>query len=271
MATPQQEQALEWVRIKRKRGLGSRFHNIAEGDFYDQLCERIEAPDLIDQQRTYTCGPATFIRGIAKKRPLLYAQFACKMFVFGEAAIGDFKIKATEEVLTVRNDSDAMLDMGAADWVVLASIRISKNFVLKDIGTMAGGATFAVNINYWFKQAGFKSVNKTNLLRPKSWENWEEACRRCRDDEMVCMWMNTNMFEHSSEFSASFPSARCADRSWYPDHWVGLIGVRSSRNPVDVDLFSWGQQGKLVFVQADETNFIRHHYGFVAADPLLHP
>jgi hypothetical protein len=128
-----------------------------------------------------------------------------------------------------------------------------------------------MNIDYWVKQAGFQSTNKTSLLSAEGWDNWAEACRRCSNDEMVCMWMHTNMFKKSRVFSAMFQQARCANRSYYPDHWVGLVRVRSVRNPVDVDLFSWGTTGVLKYEQADEANFIRHYYGFVSADPFLRP
>lgn len=269
MPSPQQEQAIQWVSIKRKRGYGTRFHLVDEDAFYDGLIERILKPNRINQQETYTCGPATFIRAIAEKRPLVYAKFACNLFAFGEAQIDDFAIKAYDAVLTARTDQ--MLGMAPVDWVVLGSIRTSKNFLLTDIGTMPGGATFAMNIDYWFKQAGFRSTNKTSLITAEGWSNWTEACQRCANDEMVCIWMHTNMFENSMVFSGMFPSARCANRSYYPDHWVGLTQVRSVRDPVDVDLYSWGTTGRLRYDQDEEADFIRHYYGFVSADPFLRP
>lgn len=148
-------------------------------------------------------------RRSARVGPLIRSKW--NLFAFGEAAIDEFKITAYEKVLTARPDE--MLDMHPVDGVVLGSIRTSKNFVLDDIGTMPGGATFAMNIDYWFKQAGFQSTNKTSLLSAEGWDNWAEAGRRCSNDEMVCMWMHTNMFKKSRVFSAMFQQARCATRS----------------------------------------------------------
>src|SRR5262249_43790847 len=188
MPTPMQEQAIKWVRAKESSGHGTRFHQLPPGPFYQEVVDRIENPELINQEETYTCGPATFVYGLARKRPLVYAKFTCNLYAFGWATINQFKIVAPEDVLTVQNNTVDRLGMCSADWVALASLRRSKNWVLTDIGTLAGGATVAMSLEFWFKEAGFRDVvNDTNFFTAKGWDNWAEACRLCNNDHIVCV------------------------------------------------------------------------------------
>jgi hypothetical protein len=268
MPTPMQDQAIKWVEVKSRSHHGTRFHQLPPADFYAEVIDRIKDPEVINQNQTYTCGPAAMLYGLARKRPLQYAKFVCNLYAFGEAALNDYKIVAPDDVLAVRNTPDAMRDMCSADWVALASMRCAKNWVFSDIGTLRGGATFAGSLETWFTEAGFRDVaNDTSFVSARGWDNWAEACRRCNNDGIVCVWMHTNMFDKSATFKAMFPQADCTNRSWYPDHWVGLHEVISVRNPVKVKLFSWGTTGTVKYPQADEDNFIRHYYGHVSADP----
>jgi len=262
----EQKEALDWVNKKEQKRDNPRFHNFPEATFYQEVRDRINNPERISQQQTYTCGPAAMLYGLAKKQPQVYAKFVCNLYAFGEATIGHMRIVAPTDVLATQDNDDARQGMRSADWVAVASLRRSKNWVFTDLSTLRGGGTFAYTLRSWFEEAGFTAVNDTTLVTASTWENWTDACTRCNNGEIVCIWMHSNMLEKAPDLNKWIDYAGVAsNRSIFPNHWVGLAEVKSIRNPVKVVFFSWGHLGTLEFSQAEEANFIRHYYGFVSA------
>lgn len=253
MPTPSQQTAIDWARRFVDNGVGRVFFNINPANFLNDLQDRIEHPEKINQQKAAVCGPATFLYGMALKGPLRYSMFACNLFMFGSARLGKLKIVASDDV---RGAAPLHL-MSAADWVTLASLRLDRNWFFKDpsnLKSCLSGVTLPQSLAKWFRKAGYRTSNSTNLLATKSWTNWQRACNRFTNGEIVCLFINANMLkEHPSTISTT------------PNHWVGLKLVRTVRNPVDVKVFTYGISQQLYFATAREHLFKRHYYGYVSA------
>jgi hypothetical protein len=90
----------------------------------------------------------------------------------------------------------------------------------------------------------------------QDWDNWDRACDlHQRQSAIVCVFINTDMLDGRT----------CGNRSYAPNHWVALANVRSRRNPVDIDFFTWGGTMPVKVDQAHEHDFQRHYYGYVSA------
>ena len=99
--------------------------------------------------------------GLVRSHPEQYAAFACHLFMFGAARLNDLVIKAPE---SVKGAALHTLGMSAADWVTLASLRRSKNWMWRDLSTLRAGLTWPLALKKWFNQAGFEAHSHTSLL-----------------------------------------------------------------------------------------------------------
>lgn len=255
MPTPNQQTAIDWARRFVDNGVGRVFFNINPANFLNDLQNRIEHPEGINQQHAAVCGPATFLYGMALKGPLRYSMFACNLFMLGSARLGNLNIVASADV----RGAAPLHGISAADWVTLASLRIDRNWFFKDPSnlnqTFWTGVTWPGDLAKWFSKAGYHSTNRANLLLTKGWTNWQRACNRFTNGEIVCLFINTNMlYAHLQN-----------TKSTTPNHWVGLANVRTQRNPVDVDIFTYGGVQRVLFTNVNEGNFKRHYYGYVSA------
>lgn len=262
--TPHQQAIINWTR-SWVTDAGKVFQNIDADDFLDDLARRIENPSLIYQGHGQVCGPAAFMYGLARSHPEQYAAFACHLFMYGEARLNDLLIKAPDSVKGKAPDlNDGLLDMSAVDWVTLASLRRSKNWMWRDLSTLRAGLTWPLALKKWFNQAGFEAHSHTTLVTAQSWQNWDDACNMFQTQHaIVCVFINTNMLP---DYAGHYPHA--GDRSSAPNHWVTLANVHSRRNPVHVDFFTYGRTDVIYFEQSEEHNFQRHYYGYVSAVPL---
>jgi hypothetical protein len=251
--------AIDWARQFVGNGDGRVFFRIDANDFLNELEARINNPKKIFQADAAVCGPATFLYGLARHRPFGYAHFACWLFMRGSARLGNLNIVAPDNV----KNTAALHGMGAADWVTLASLRLARNWVFTEPQNLNKvfftGVTWPASLTWWLSKAGYNATNRANLTITKGWTNWQRACRRHNNGEIVCMFINTNMLSSSLAVRGT--------KSSTPNHWIGLANIISERKPVNVEVFTWGDLRTFTFTAAEERNFKRHYYGYVSAKP----
>jgi hypothetical protein len=250
--TPHQQAIIHWA-TNWVNDAGKVFQNIPAARFLNDLADRIVDPRLIDQRHGQVCGPAAFMYGLVRSHPEQYAAFACHLFMFGAAQLNDLHIKAPD---SVKGAALHTLGMSTADWVTLASLRRSKNWMWRDLSTLRAGLTWPLALKKWFNQAGFEAHSHTSLVSAQDWDNWDRACDLYEtQNAIVCVFINTHMLD----------ARTCGERSYAPNHWVALANIRSRRNPVDIDFFTWGGTMPVRYDQAHEHDFRRHYYGYVSA------
>lgn len=233
---------------------GRVFFNILPNVFLTDLVSRIEHPETIDQRNAAVCGPAAFLRGLAVKDPVRYANFACKLYVLGSAKLGDLTIVASEKVKNAHIGHRH--NISPADWVTLASLRLSRNWFYKNPDklneTFLTGVTWPAALADWFSQMGYDSTNRANLYMTKGFTNWGRACVRFGNGEIVCLFINTNMIDQPTVKSKT------------PNHWVGLSNVISN-DPPKFEIFTWGGLRTITFTAMNKNNFTMNYYGYVSA------
>src|SRR5207249_1998879 len=119
------------------------------------------------------CGAASVTFELAKADPVAYTQAAIGLYDSGEGTIRSLKIKPSA---TLRQGT---LPSGnnAADWLVLASLRDSENWVFTYKGT--GGwwddlkaMQLPHTVAEWMRKFGYSDIhNETNLGFCKDWDN----------------------------------------------------------------------------------------------------
>jgi hypothetical protein len=243
-------------------------HEVAVG-----LLARVANPGIIRQGYSSLCGPVALLFNVASDRPAAYAKFAIDLYEKGRAKIGRLEIKPGADMRNYLppdfiTDDDGVVhsvNVHQADWLTMASIRDSENFLLDydSVEDEVAGITTAGGLAHWFRQAGYRNVADHTVLVDHgsiTWETVEHANRLLKDHRIVLL-INSNLLEAKNQTT----SGSIADR-----HWVVLREpFKRSNGFVTGKVFTWGE-GEYKIPQGaplSESDFFRHFFGFVSAKP----
>ena len=267
--------AIGLVNDFRARGL-CMWGTIRRDALADGLVVRINDPKQISSAASQLCGAASVIYNLAQADPSAYAQLAIDLFEKGEGKVKSLTIKPSADLrkTAVPGGNDP------ADWIVLASLRDSENWLFTYHGDgrwnipVLGSADDAKAIQMphtvaaWFTSFGYSDVkNVTNLLFTKDWDDVGDADKLYRSGYKVCLFISANMLSAATQ----------ADASTLPDHWVVMASpVLSSTIHLDptatisATVYTWGavrdvheNPSKKMTVK----QFLSNFYGYVAAKP----
>lgn len=264
------ESAIALVNQFVASGIGRSWPNIDRAALAAGLIERINDPNRINQGGTPLCGPASLIRSVAIGNSDAYARAAIDLYTSGRARINNLDIRPGDAVLNAPVPSGT----SPADWMMLASLRDSDNWLLSTAGFFANGAagvTIPPTIETWFRNAGFTQiVNRTSLTGGdiplvKSL-HVQEASRLFTQGYNVAMLIDADLLETGTQNDIF---------SMYPDHWVVLASriaaggsTNYAANMEPFRVFTWG---RLMSVPVNPATpliyerFLTKFYGFVAA------
>ena len=267
--------AIGLVNDFRTRGLcmwgAIRREQLAEG-----LIVRINDPKQISSAASQLCGAASVVYNLAEADPSAYAKLAIDLFEKAEGKVKSLTIKPSADLrkTAVPGGNDA------ADWIVLASLRDSENWLFTYHGDgrwnipYIGSADDAKAIQMphtvaaWFTSFGYSDVkNVTNLLFTKDWDDVRDADRLYRSGYKVSLFISANILKTATQ----------GDASTVPDHWVVMASpVLSSTIHLDpaatisATVYTWGgvrdvheNPSKKMTVK----QFLGNFYGYVAAKP----
>jgi hypothetical protein len=254
-----QDDAKQMVDEFAARTSGSLWIHINRADVAAGLKERIDDPDKIDQADCNLCGPADYCWDLASDKPKLYAQLGIDLYEKASALIGSLKVKPTKDLLNHYLPSTSTIN--AADWVTMASIRDSDNWIIdfQSESDAAAGITMPHSLTSWFKDTGYtKVVNDTNVYFSKNLACAKEASRLRGDGYRVCLFINANMIDVKTQ----------DDSSTTPDHWVMLTSAMTITGTTSIKfrIYTWGSErdvpssGTLTVA-----HFLDNFYGYVAA------
>lgn len=256
------EDALALITSFESSGKNGMWVNIAPGDVTKALRERVDKPEAINQGGSMLCGPAAFAYNLAKHQPDQYVKAVTDLYLVGTAVIGTLFIKPKTNLIFARFQGG----INAADWILLASLRDSSNwlFDITDIGDLLGAPTAPYSMRSWLEGMGYTDiVDETNLFFTKDLKNLRRASRRFDRSYKVFLFINSNVLEKPE-----------ADFSVAPDHWVMLLsGVQIDGPPLEslqklkFRLYSWGEEQDLP--DGDPAGlavpkFLPYYYGHIA-------
>src|SRR5262249_9615719 len=133
------------------------FKQLHRATVASELRARVDNPFLINQgAKAGICGPASIAFEIMRARPFTYCNAVSRLFQFGFTWLDSWKIAPDDDLLKAACPKS----VAEADWVMLASIRDSENWLLDfhdDDSTWAED-THLSEIKDWMKKAGFTDI-----------------------------------------------------------------------------------------------------------------
>lgn len=238
--------------------------HITRADLAAGLKERIDDPDKINQSDTSLCGPADFCWDLASDWPKVYAKMGIDLWEKGVAYAGKHKIEPGKDLK--KHFRPPTSTINAADWVTMASIRDSDNWILdyESTSDKTSAITMPHSLASWLKDTGYTKVeNDTNVYFSKDWKCASEASRLKGDGYRVCLFINADMLVVKTQ----------DDSSTTPDHWVilksamTLTGAAGDKKAtIKFSVFTWGSERAVPTTGLLKLpSFLDNFYGYVAA------
>jgi len=268
--------AIGLVNDFRTRGLCA-WGAIRRDALADGLVVRINDPKQISSAASQLCGAASLVYNLAEADPSAYAKLAIDLFEKGEGKVKSLTIEPSADLrkTAVPGGNDP------ADWIVLASLRDSENWLFTYHGDErwkipysdsslddAKAIQMPHTVASWFTSFGYSDVkNVTNLLTTKDWDDVKDVDRLYRSGYKVSLFINANMLF----------TAKQGNHGWPPDHWVGMASPILSSTihsdptaTISATVYTWGEVRD---VHEDPSKkmtvkqFLENFYGYVAAKP----
>ena len=244
----------------RKLGRGQ-WPNLDRDEVGIGIIIRVAYPGTLDQNQTNLCGPAALVFNVLRDRPGTYAAFACDMYDKGEGVLYKLPIKPKADL---RHAAPSSSDIAPVDWLALASIRNSNDWVIHydSTGGEFSGVTTPMELAYWFDQAGYTDVREdANFFRhQRDTDNMKEANRLLAAGYHVVLLIGSNMVDGHQTQSSDIRD----------DHWVVLQSEMKLENgEVTFHIYTWGDGYREVPLSGALTldDFLMNYYGYVAAKP----
>jgi hypothetical protein len=239
---------------------GGAFVNIRREAVAAGLHVRIDDPYKIDQKGASLCGPAALVVELAKDEPTTYAEYVVALYENGEAHLGRLHVRAGTDLKNYALPTDGTAP-DPADWIALASLRDSTNWILdyQEVGNQVAGITTPGNMAQWVRDLGYtKVIDKTFCPWDQKSKNlWEAAVRHEANGYKVFLLINAGMLD-SDPKERSYGS---------PNHWVLLISAQiTNEGDAKLQIYTWGDKRMVPPHGMLPAAVVRTYYfGFVAA------
>jgi hypothetical protein len=226
------------------------------------LLLRIARPGLLNQGEASLCGPAALMFGLAADNPLAYVVFARDLYEKGQAKLYRLTVEPGKDCRTYAPSSGAI---DPVDWLTMASIRDSENYLLDydTVDKQVAGITTPGELARWFSKSGYSDVrDQTNLKFSKGVGTIDDANRLFEQGYRICLFISANMLKESEQADEGSVLTR---------HWViQRSPIDRTNGKVKLQVFSWGEGSYQIPNGATDlplSQFIDNFYGFVAAKP----
>jgi hypothetical protein len=243
-----------------ERSGSARFPQLDRYEVGVGLLMRIANPSLIKQDQASLCGPAALLFSEAADSPAAYAKFAIDLYEKGKAKLNRLEIEPGEDVRRYRPHAT----MDHVDWLTLASLRDSENWLLDydNADKEFAGITLPGELADWFRRAGYSKVEQdANLVDSMGVGEINDANRLFADNYRVCLFIGTNIL---------YPN-KLTQHSTTAEHWaVQRKKIDVAGGNVSFQVFTWGE-GEYAVPPAGKTlalgDFLGNFYGYVAGKP----
>lgn len=246
--------------FEQKPGQFGWFTKVKRKDVADGLRDRVEHPEMINTAHVNLCGPGALAYALCRDNPRGYATFATTLYDKGRADLGSLNVSPSVNLRVSNPPADKV---NAADWIVLAGIRDSENFIT-DFSTADagfGGITLPGALKDWFVSCGYSDViEECSVVFTKDEAHARRANLLLSQGYRIALFINAQMLEPDS----------MNDWSSIATHWVMLNDPFTiTNNTVKFTCFTWGDGNRSVPQTGTLTldGFENNYYGFVAAKP----
>ncbi|WP_243701481.1 hypothetical protein [Sodalis ligni] len=220
--------------------------------------------DYPTQGDTSLCGSAAFFYCLQMDRPDVYAQAARELRRHGRTKIGNLNIVPSEGCRHPKGSfyrSDGSLRVSGLDWMTLAGLRDSENYVMRydAVDDKAAGITTWGKLSQWFEKAGYQKVfDNTGLSHIN-----QHDVGIFNDYVRNGYWVVTLI-------AAGMLGDEYLPESSFKNHWVvwnGMVTGDANSN-VSLKLFSWGEVNNQVKPNKTLAYFTRHVFGGLVFKPM---
>ncbi|RZM79866.1 hypothetical protein DYY88_11635 [Leptolyngbya iicbica LK] len=241
---------------------GGVWPHLDKAEIISEMRSRLHSPFRVNQGQQPFCGPASILFELIRKFPLRYVELCQSLYETGGFQAQTRQIQASG---ALRQASQGELRMGPADWMVLATLRESENFLFPvepnapELVRNLAGMTKFWEMKGWVREIlGYSRVEyfHTYVLRDLA---ALKKSQQILDQGGVALGLVTAENLLGQEKS----------RITVPNHWIALVGNvdiqkgtfwQHDSGHVSFDVFTWA---KRVTIEADEGVFEDAFWGVV--------
>lgn len=200
---------------------------------------RVQDPFQVNQGGQPFCGPAAVLVALLQKQPLRYVELCRSLFLLGGFQGFSRYITASDRL---RQDSHGNLQMGQADWMVLATLRDVESLIFPvepnapHIIRNLAGMTKSWEMKGWVKEIlGYSHVAYEHAYLMNDVSAMKDAAAALQSGGVAFALITAEGMLGNKPPLVPFPS-----------HWIALLGnISVQGNPVTFDIYTWSKQLRL--------------------------
>jgi hypothetical protein len=201
-----------------------------------EMRSRINNPFLVNQGKQPFCGPASVLFELVRTAPVRYVEICQTLFLTGGFS-GKTKFIMASDPL--RHASRGNLQMGQADWMILATMRDMENILFAvapntpEIIRNLAGMTKPWELQGWLTEIlGYSTVK------------YHQAYL---SNDIQALTAAANAFQSGgSAFALVTAEGLLAGNPPpipLPTHWITIMGnLRVQKNTIDFDIYTWARK-----------------------------
>lgn len=236
-----------------------------------EMRSRVNDPFKVNQGKQPFCGPASILFELIRKQPLRYVEICRSLFEQGSFYA---RTKRVNTSARLRQESKGDLQMGQADWLVLASLRDAENLLFPvdpdapEMMRNLSGMTKSWEMKGWVREIlGYEQVQYKHTYLLGDMGALQNAAQVIQTGGVAFMLVTADgLLGQAIPNKEDLPVA-------LPNHWITLVGDVSIQKGtfgqhdsghVSFDVFTWA---KKMHVDVDEGPFERFLWGIVTGQP----
>lgn len=223
------------------------------------IIENLANPASVKQNSTPLCGPAAIIYELVRKNPAKYISICQTLYETGQFKIGGKTVRPNTRLLNDRKHSS----MGAADWMLMATMRDAENAIFpvtSGSNSFVLGVTTPWEMKGWTKDLlGYQNVSYISTAVYGEFDAMRQAARAVSKGGVAFPMIHADLVRNKR------PTVD------YPNHWVAYTsglrideGVWYSHDSgnIQFNCYSWD---RLWQIKVDEGAFEDGMFGVVIA------
>ncbi|XGV98751.1 MAG: hypothetical protein ACAF41_07380 [Leptolyngbya sp. BL-A-14] len=219
---------------------------------------RVQDPFQVNQGGQPFCGPAAVLFALLLKQPLRYVEICRSLFLVGGFQAHSTYIASSDEL---RQASHGNLQMGQADWMVLATLRDVEDVIFPvepnapDIIRNLAGMTKSWEMKGWVREIlGYSHVNYDHAYLMNDISAMQDAAAALYAGGVAFALITAEGMLGNDPPLIAFPS-----------HWIALLGnISLQGDPVTFDIYTWSKQLRLTM---DAGSFKKYFWATVTGTP----
>jgi hypothetical protein len=245
----------------------SAWQHLNKQTIVSEVRSRVNDPFRINQGKQPFCGPASVVFELIRKQPLRYVQICRSLFESGAFQGKTKQIVASNQL---RQASKGNLQMGQADWMLLATLRDIENLIFPvdpdapEVIRNLGGATKSWELKGWVREVlGYNTVKYRHTYLLGDMSALREAAEVINAGGVALALVTADgILNQTTPSKADIPVA-------VPNHWITLLGNikvqkgtfgQHDSGQVSFDVYSWA---KKYHIDMGEGAFERYFWGVV--------